>query len=206
MTKLRYITHPEVTVDPSVDAAHWNLSPVGIARAHAIARQPWAPEIGRIVSSDEAKAVQTATILAEALDLTVEIREGVGENDRSATGFVAPPRFEALADAFFAEPARSVSGWERAVDTQLRITTGLADLLELNTGAPASDTSDTETPASDVAVVGHGAVGTLWFCTLTGQPIDRRHDQPGQGHYFTVDLATRRVEHAWLPIDHFGQS
>ncbi len=194
MTKLRYITHPEVTVDPGVDAAHWNLSPVGIARAHAIARQRWASSIGRIISSDESKSVQTATILADHLGLMVEIREFLGENDRSATGFVAPPRFEKLADAFFAEPCRSVAGWERAVDAQERITAALSDLL---------DDTDTDTD-TDVAVVGHGAVGTLWYCSLTGQPIDRRHDQPGQGHYFTVDLPSGRVEHRWRAIDHFG--
>lgn len=200
MTKLRYITHPEVTVDPSVAVTSWNLSPVGIARAHAIARQPWAPAIGRIVSSDEAKAVQTAEILAEPLGLDVEVRDSLRENDRSATGFVAPERFEALADAFFAEPSRSVAGWERAIDAQQRVGAGLADLLTAEADAVGT------MPDAEIAVVGHGAVGTLWYCSLTGQPIDRRHDQPGQGHYFTVDLATRRVEHAWLPIDHFGES
>ena len=47
----------------------------------------------------------------------------------------------------------------------------------------------------------HGAVGTLWYCWLTDQGISRRHDQPGQGHYFTVDVATRQVVHPWVPID-----
>lgn len=194
MTKLRYITHPEVTVDPSVAVTRWNLSPVGLARAHAIVRQPWASAIGRIVSSTEAKAVQTATILSEHLGISIEIREDLGENDRSATGFVAPTRFEALADAFFAEPTRSVAGWERADDAQRRIVAGLADLLD----ADAADI--------DIAIIGHGAVGTLWYSAVSGQPIDRRHDQPGQGHYFTVDLPSGRVEHPWRPIDHFGQS
>ena len=208
MTKLRYVTHPEVTVDPNVAVTHWNLSPVGIARAHAIGRQPWAPRVGRIVSSNEAKAVQTATILAEHLGLTVEIREALGENDRSATGFVAPPKFEVLTDAFFAEPARSVEGWERAVDAQARIVAALADLLVGDAPADVADgdVPEPDAPGADVVVVGHGGVGTLWYCALTGQAIDRRHDQPGQGHYFTVDRATGRVEHPWRPVDHFGES
>lgn len=201
MTKLRYVTHPEVTVDPNVAAPHWNLSPVGIARAHAIVRQPWASRVGRIVSSDEAKAVQTASIVADHLGLTVEVRDTLGENDRSATGFVAPPRFDALADAFFAEPSRSVEGWERAVDAQARITDALADLLEPDVDATGGADAD-----ADVVIVGHGAVGTLWYCALTAQPIDRRHDQPGQGHYFTVNRTTGRVEHPWRPIDHFGET
>ena len=40
------------------------------------------------------------------------------ENDRSATGYLPPNQFEAMADRFFAEPQASVLGWERAVDAQ----------------------------------------------------------------------------------------
>ncbi|MCB0967237.1 MAG: histidine phosphatase family protein [Ilumatobacter sp.] len=150
--------------------------------------QPWVSTIGRIVSSTETKAVETAELLATHLGLDVEVRTGLGENDRSATGFVPPDEFEQLADAFFAEPEQSVRGWERAIDAQQRIVAGLADLLG------AGD-------AHSTAVVGHGAVGTLWYCHLTDQAIDRRHDQPGQGHYFTVDTTSGRVLHRWHPVD-----
>lgn len=146
-------------------------------------------DLGRIVSSDETKARETAEVLAEATGLAVEVREGIGENDRSATGFLPPGEFDATADRFFAEPDRSVRGWERAVDAQARICDGLADLL---------DPADTRA----TVVVGHGGVGTLWYCSLTGQEISRRHDQPGQGHYFTVDVVSRGVLHPWRPIDH----
>src|SRR5450755_2875698 len=44
---------------------------------------------------------------------------------------------------------------------------------------------------SDILIVGHGGVGTLWHCHLNALAIERRHDQPGQGHYFSVDLETR---------------
>ena len=185
---LRYVTHPEVTVDPATPVERWELSPAGRDRARRMLEQPWVAELDRIVSSDEAKAVQTAELLAGATDLTVEVREGIGENDRSATGFLPPEEFEATADRFFARPDRSVRGWERAVDAQTRIAGHLADLLD-----PADDRS--------TVVVGHGGVGTLWYCWLTEQPISRRHDQPGQGHYFTLDVATRDVLHGWRPID-----
>ena len=188
---LRYVTHPEVAVDPAIPVERWSLSSAGLARARAMLDQPWVGELDRIVSSDETKAVQTAELLAEATGLRVEVRAGIGENNRTATGFLPPEEFETTADRFFAEPEESVRGWERAVDAQARIVDGLADLLD------PTDTRST-------VVVGHGGVGTLWYCRLTGQPISRRSDQPGQGHYFTVDVSTGQVLHAWRPIDERG--
>ncbi len=190
---LRYLSHPNVAIDPATPVPEWGLNDEGRRRARAMLDQPWVPSVGRVVSSTETKAIETAQILAGHLGLAVEMRHGIGENDRSATGFVPPAEFEILADAFFAEPHASVRGWERAIDAQARIVAGLADLLDSD--LLGSDSS------GDIAVVGHGGVGTLWYCHLTGQSIDRRHDQPGQGHYFSVDLTTRTVVHPWRPID-----
>lgn len=185
---LRYLTHPNVQVDPATPVDRWALDATGVQRANAALGQPWMASVDRIVSSDETKAVQTAAILGSHLAIDVEVRTGIGENDRSSTGFLPPAEFEQTADRFFGEPELSVRGWERAVDAQQRIVDGLADLIE--------------TPsARSTVVVGHGGVGTLWYCWLTDQPIDRRHDQPGQGHYFCVDLSTLTVAHGWRPID-----
>ena len=187
MRVLRYVTHPQVCIDAAVPVTRWSLSEQGRARAHVLAQQPWLASVGRIITSDETKAIETGRIVAEHLALPLEVRSGIGENDRSAVGFVPPAEFEVLANAFFAEPKKSVRGWERAVDAQRRIAEGLADLL-------------TPSPR-DILVVGHGAVGTLWYCHLNGLAIERRHDQPGQGHYFSVDLHLGRAIHPWLPID-----
>ncbi len=188
MRVLRYVTHAEVEVDPAVAVERWDLSAIGRARVRTMLTQPWVPDVGRIVSSDETKAITTAGILAEHLGLDVEVRPGSGENDRSATGFLPPEEFEATADRFFSSPAESVRGWERAIDAQHRISDALDDLL----AEPMHDST---------VVVGHGGVGTLWWCLLAGVPISRRHDQPGQGHYFTVDVDRRLVLEGWHPID-----
>jgi broad specificity phosphatase PhoE len=181
------MSHPEVAIDAQVAVPQWRLSEVGRRRTRAMCRQPWLPTIRRIVSSPERKAVEAATIVADETSVAVEIRPGTVEIDRSATGFVPHDRHEVLAEAFFAQPEQSAEGWERAVDVQARVTAALDDLF-------SSDV--------DVLVVGHGAAGTLWYCHLAGLPIDRRHDQPGVGHYFTVDLGTRSPIHPWVPIDH----
>jgi broad specificity phosphatase PhoE len=185
-----YITHPQVVIDPAVPVPRWALSNVGRARAEAMTAEQWVRRIQRIVSSDETKAIETAEILARALGLHVEVREGMHENDRSATGFLPPPEFEVTADRFFAEPDRSVRGWERAVDAQRRIVEAIGAALA-------------EQPDLATAFVGHGGVGTLLYCWLADAPIDRRYDQGpgGGGNYFAFDLADRRALQGWRRID-----
>jgi broad specificity phosphatase PhoE len=151
--------------------------------------QPWVPAITRVVCSSETKSVEAAAVLASQLGLVAESRAATGELDRSATGFLPAAEHDRLADECFAHPDVSAAGWERAGDAQARIVAALADVL-----ADA-------TAGGDVAIVGHGGVGTLWWCHLAGVPIDRRWDQPGQGHFFTVEPSSGRPPHSWRPID-----
>ena len=189
MPILYYVTHPQVQVDANIPVPEWGLSDIGRARAIAMLDQPWVGSIGRIVSSAERKAMETAEILATHLGLAIEVRARTHENDRSATGFLPPPEFEAVADQFFANPHKSVRGWERAIDAQQRIVSEVDAVL----GTAGAD---------DIAFVGHGGVGTLLLLALGGRKISREADQPaGGGNYFAYDIAARRVIHGWRPID-----
>jgi broad specificity phosphatase PhoE len=183
-----YITHPQVRIDANVPVPEWGLSEIGRARALALLEQPWVGSIRRIVSSAERKAVETAEILARHLGLAVEVRERMHENDRSATGFLPPPEFEAVADQFFANPHRSIRGWERAIDAQHRIVSEFVAALGDGSG--------------DIAFVGHGGVGTLLLLSLSGRDISREADQPaGGGNYFAYDIGAHSILHGWRPID-----
>jgi broad specificity phosphatase PhoE len=182
-----FITHPEVAVDPAVPVPQWGLSDKGRARMELFAASPEVAGIAHVWSSAETKAVEAAAILSARLGVTPRIDEALHENDRSATGFLPPPEFEKMADAFFATPYESVRGWERAVDAQARIVT-------------AVDRALSASHSGDVGIVAHGGVGTLLLCHLLGQPISRTRDQPFQGHVFAFDIASRRVLHPWRSI------
>jgi broad specificity phosphatase PhoE len=54
-----------------------------------------------------------------------------------------------------------------------------------------------------IALVSHGAVGTLLYCHLAGQPIDRRWDQPpnGGGNFYRFTMSPREAHFWWRPID-----
>ena len=105
---VRYLTHPQVLMEPLKDVRAWSLNEVGNNRVATLAAR-LGSLLGtrRVVSSDETKALETATPLSRALGVSLEVRSRMRENDRSATGFLPPPEFEAVADQFFAEPATS---------------------------------------------------------------------------------------------------
>lgn len=185
-----YLTHPQVAIDPAVPVPKWGLSPVGHARAQFLAGQGWIRRFRRIIASDETKAIETADVLASALGLTTEIRHGLHENDRSATGFLPPAEFETVADQFFAHPDRSIRGWETAQDAQRRIVSGVRDAIA-------------EQPLIPTLFVGHGGVGTLLACALRGIPISRQEDQGpgGGGNHFAFALSPETVFYRWTPLE-----
>lgn len=188
MALVRYISHPESAIDPDVAVSEWGLSARGLERARRCLHQSWVSAITRVVTSPERKAFEMATVLGDHLGIPIETRNATTEIDRSSTGFVPPAEHERLADRLFAEPQASARGWETADHAQARIASAVADLLE------PSD-------SGDIAIVGHGGVGTLLMCRLADLPIDRVHDQPGQGHYWSYDITNGRILHRWKPID-----
>lgn len=185
-----YLTHPQIRIEPDVPVPQWGLSDVGRDRTVLTATRPWVKQLGRIVSSAEVKAIETAEILARAAGITAEKVEVMHENDRSATGFLAPMEFEKAADWFFAHPFESFHGWERAIDAQSRIV-----------GAVKAILADHD-PTIPIAFIGHGGVGTLLKCHLSGEPIARSKDQPpGGGNLFAFSLADRRISCDWTAME-----
>ena len=187
-----FITHPDVLIDPAMPVPEWPLSPRGCERmTHALAL-PWIKEVRALWCSTEWKARDGADMLSKHVDLPVAELVGLGENDRSATGYLPRAEFEAVADLFLANHNESIRGWEKAVDAQRRIVRAIEEVLTVSAGC-----------GGDSAIVAHGGVGTLLLCHLRGDPIARQHDQPPNngGNYFALDAVTRRIHHGWKAID-----
>lgn len=184
-----FITHPEVMIDPNRPVPDWGLAPKGLARMARLLEAPFIADIDAIWCSTERKAIEAAEILAAHRKIPARALAELGENDRSATGYLPSAEFEATADSFFARPLESVRGWERAIDAQARIVSAIHDI--------ASQTPD----HAGIAIVAHGAVGALLLCHVTKTPISRKADQPGRGggNYFM--FAAGVLVHGWTPID-----
>ena len=190
MADILFITHPEVVIDPAVPVPEWPLSPVGRARMERFSTDPILAGVRSIVSSGERTAIDGAAILAERLGIPPEIDEALGENDRSATGYIAPPEFWEVVDAFFSRPTESIRGWERAVDAQERIVGAVKRVAQM-------------TPAGDIAIVAHGGVGSLLLAHLSGAQTARDYAQPhgGGGCYFVIDRERFALRQGWRVVD-----
>ena len=186
-----FITHPDVTIDPTVPVPDWSLSSEGVRRTVRLLDQAWVRTVRAVFSSAERKAVQAAKILADHLSLGPLVIAALGENDRSSTGFLPKAEFERVADEFFAHPDESVRGWERAIDAQRRIIRAVNCAIAM---AP---------PDANIAIVSHGAVGALLLCHLMGVPISRIEDQPvgGGGNFYSFDMESRQLLSGWRRID-----
>ena len=191
MSTVYFITHPDVVIDPATPVAQWPLSQRGRMRMLKILENEWISRVVAIYCSTEQKAMDGAAIISEVLGIPYTTITEFGENDRSATGYLSEPEFDAVVDEFFRRPEESVRGWERAVDAQRRIIAGTKVVLR----AKPVD--------GNVAIVAHGGTGTLLLCHLAGVPISREWDQPrtNGGNYFAFDLMTFRLLHGWRSID-----
>lgn len=190
MTTSYFVTHPEVTIDPAVSVPEWGLSEVGSARIGAFCRRDLLAGVTDVFVSDERKALDCARTLEALRGTRFSVDRDLGENDRSSTGYVAPPRFWELVDAFFAEPSRSVEGWERSSDVQARVGVAVRRCIAHRAGS------------GDIVFFSHGGVGTLLLCALSGRSITRELGQPiaGGGCFFAFETETLRLLYGWAGI------
>lgn len=198
MADVYFITHPDVIKDPAVPVPRWPLSPRGRERMTAMLARPWVRGLGAVYCSDEQKALDGAATLAGHLGLTPVVYPALGEIDRSSTGYLPEAEHAAAARRLFERPDESVRGWETARHAQTRIIQAVESVL-----AGAFPSGNTLAGGRDVAIVAHGAVGTLYLLHLLAEPIAFHHLQPGRdgGHYFCFDGMTRSVRHEWRRIE-----
>ena len=147
MASLIFITHPEVVIDPNQTITEWPLNPIGRARMERFVDLLADRNITAVYASTERKATDGAAIVAERLGLSYATHEDLGENDRSSTGFIAPPEFWEVVREFFGRPHESIRGWERAIDAQTRIVNAVSRILR------------EDQTSGDIVIVSHGAVG-----------------------------------------------
>ena len=189
MSRILYLSHPEVKIDPQVPVPEWGISEQGRRRLRAAAKRGWPGRGWRLIVSPETKAQQTAQFFSNAFGLPLHTHPDMGEVDRSATGYVAQARHEALANALFANPDLGPEGWESARAAQARIAKAFQEVMAEVTG--------------NLLFVGHGAVGSFLWCALTKTPITPAADQARGGSFWagTFGASGFAPVHPWQALE-----
>lgn len=196
MARILFVTHPEVVIDPSVPVPRWPLSAQGLQRMESFAGLLAGLPVTSVWSSSEQKALDGARVLSDALSAPHHIEERLGENDRAATGYIAPPEFWEVVEEFFAHPDRSVRGWETARNAQARIVGGVSRVAANSDGGLT-------------VVVSHGGVGRLLLAHLLSLQIGQepRPGNVGGGCYIEFEQnPAHLITTNWHDIENYRPS
>jgi broad specificity phosphatase PhoE len=152
MSKLIAIKHAAPQLVPGVASREWTLSQSGMQQCDELAARLARYAVTSLYSSEETKARQTADRLGLRLGLTVLVRPGLQENDRTGLRFFHDPAdLDACLRDFFARPLERVVGKESAAEARARFQAAVQAILD-------------EPGERLPAIVTHGTVLTLLVC------------------------------------------
>lgn len=178
---LLLIRHARSQADPDRPPEEWPLAARGPSGAASLAPMLARFGPGRLLSSPEPKARQTAEILGRHLDLDVRIIDGLREHDRTGVPFFeSQEEFERRVAEVFERPTERVLGGESGAEACRRFTAALEDVL-----ASSADEC--------IAFVTHGTVMSLYLGSLgTVDPL-RLWRLLGMPAYAAVEWPTGRL-------------
>lgn len=184
----RYLTHPEVQVDPALPVPSWGLSAIGRARVMALVAKGWLRGTTQVIASAE-RRWKRPNQLRSLWECGWKFAAPCTKMIALRLAICRQRSLKPSPTTLFAFPDTSIRGWERARDAQDRIVREAEVVLGRNN-------------VGDVLFVGHGAVGTLLYYHYANVQINRVHDQPsGGGHYFAIKKAGREVAHGWRRME-----
>lgn len=151
-----FFRHSLPSIDPAIPACEWHLSEEGRQRCYRLAAQlpGFHPQI--IISSLEPKAIETAQIVAERLDLPYETAQDLHEHVRVGENYSTVEDFEASVKVFFEQPHHLVFGSETADQAHCRFAQAITDVNEKYPGH------------NPIVIVSHGTVISLFVSRVYG--------------------------------------
>jgi 2,3-bisphosphoglycerate-dependent phosphoglycerate mutase len=114
MQSLILVKHSLPKIEPQINAHDWRLSTEGRARCIPLAEKLASYNPNLIVSSPEPKALETAQIVAEHLNLPLETEVDLHEHARRTVQFSSQDGFQSAIACFFQQPEELVFGEETA--------------------------------------------------------------------------------------------
>jgi broad specificity phosphatase PhoE len=149
MPKLFLVKHAKPLIDPAKSSELWKLSDEGRIGAQKLADVLAPYNVSTVISSTEPKAIETAQILATALNIPTEPHPDLHEHDRSNVPHMGSGEFISHVELFFRRPGERVLGRESAEDALARFERAVEAVL-------------TKHPEANIAIVSHGTVIALF--------------------------------------------
>lgn len=180
MRKLVLVRHSEPRIEHDMPASSWRLSAAGRKGSERLAARLNGYVPSAISCSSEPKAVETAEIVAGELAAPVESVDGLEEHHRDNTPFLHRSEFEESVRQLFSSPDRLVLGAETARQALDRFSATVDGLIE--------------TQQSDIIVVTHGTVMTLYVADVAGVEPMRFWTRLGLPSFVALTVPDMRVD------------
>ena len=187
---LYLVRHANPQIDAAVPANQWQLSAAGIERAHQLAQYLDKAGIQAVISSPEAKAIQTAQILAEQWGLEVEVMDGIHEHERpwSPDSFTRVVEFQSRIQQFFLQPGELVFGAETADQCHARFEGALRQIISQHQNRR-------------LAVVTHGTVLSLLLSRYNRLDVFTFWQALGMPASIRVEIPDFQIKETWTPAE-----
>ena len=152
MNQLVLIRHSISNPDANTPSRMWRLSHGGRQKCVQLAERLKPFSLGRIISSIEPKAIETAYLTAQQLGIPTHVADGLQEHERDKVGFFESKElFNSKVLEMFAHPEEIVFGNESANHARERFSEAINNLLE-------------QFPEENLGIVTHGTVMSLFVC------------------------------------------
>ena len=156
-------------VEAGVPPAEWRLSEQGRRNAYVLAEALIPLGATALYSSDERKAVETANIVAEELNLPVHASPGFREHARLGTPVLGSEEWQAMVLDAMNRPDELILGAQTVGDALRRFTSAVVE-------------ADLAAHPGPMVIVCHGTVISMFVARLLGikpAPIWERLGLPG---------------------------
>lgn len=187
LSSLILVKHAMPVLVPTVPAADWRLGDEGREGARRLAATLAELSPVAVISSVEPKASETATILAERLELPWAALAGLHEHERRSAAFGSRAEFEASIRDLFARPDELVFGDETARHAQTRFAAAVESALATWSPAAAGEAE------RSLVIVAHGTVIALLCAAWWGVDPFPLWQRLGLPSGVNVSLPDRRL-------------
>ncbi|MHA2229976.1 MAG: histidine phosphatase family protein [Candidatus Thorarchaeota archaeon] len=154
-----FVRHAESIVDDRKAPSNWVLSPIGQKEALELASSAEFQDLNLIVTSDERKAISTATPLSEKLGLKIIQNSAFNELSRAHMPGQTIEQYVKKVERVFSQPDKSIPGWESPQDALNRISDGVEAL-------------EVQYDSQKILIVSHGMILSLYFAKLQNEMVN----------------------------------